>query len=97
MKALEKMPKRKWWTAIATTQEAVDAGAYEVSYARTRRQAAERARRAVGVGAIVAYAVKHRRSVVCVRTPGATVCYDGLKCREWTPLGEMTFIPGIKP
>jgi len=87
--------KRKWWTAIANSLEAIDAGAYEVRPAKTRRQAEGRASVAVKHGAAVAYAVKHGRSFFCARAPGVITKFNGLKSIEWTPLGSITFVPGM--
>lgn len=85
--------KKKWWVAVAESQEAVDSGAYEVQPACTKTQAINRARRAVANGKAAAYAVKHSRTVFGCIAEKVNASYDGLRCREWTPAGSMTFVP----
>lgn len=83
----------KWWVASAKTEEEIEHGAYDGMNCRSRQHAMTVMHRLVAGGeAIVAYAVKHRRSVAKSSIDGIRLG-DGLGCRTWTPHGTLDFIP----
>lgn len=89
------MKKTKWWVAFANAQNAIDAGSYDGQNCRTKQRAIAIAEHLVqNSTAIVAYAVKHQRTIHAAHKPKAILVHDGLKCSNWTPDGTLTFVPG---